>query len=97
MRGKRSLLRRLEQTPVVRELVIEAPLTLVNTRRIGGKPVLPVLAEGESIRAKDEIQPTDLLGAVKVTGAERPVAVWSIAAVEDDPEFWFQARLAIEL
>lgn len=64
-----------------------APYTLVNTRRIGGKPVLPELAEGESIRAKDEIQPTDLLGAVKVTGQNGQLRYGVLAAVEDDPEF----------
>ena len=63
------------------------PYTLVNTRRIGGKPVLPELQEGETIRAKDEIQPTDLLGAVKVTGQNGQMRYGVLAAFEDDPEF----------
>ena len=67
-----------------------APYTLVNTRRIGGKPVLPVLGAGESARTKDQIQPNDLLGAVKVTGQNGQIRYGVLAAFEDDPEFLVQ-------
>ena len=64
-----------------------APYTLVNTRRIGGKPRLPVLPGEGEIRVKDQIQPTDLLGAVKVTGQNGQIRYGFLAAFEDDPEF----------
>lgn len=64
-----------------------APYTLVNTRRIGGKPRLPAVQGAGDIRVKDQIQPTDLLGAVKVTGQNGQVRYGVLAAFEDDPEF----------
>ncbi len=64
-----------------------SPYTLVNTRRIGGKPVLPVLSAGQSIRAKDQIQPNELIGAAKVTGQNGQLRYGVLAAFEDDPIF----------
>jgi len=64
-----------------------SPYTLVNTRRIGGKPVLPVLATGQSIRAKDQIRPNELIGAAKVTGQNGQLRYGVLAAFEDDPMF----------
>ena len=45
-----------------------APYTMVNTRRIGGKPYEPEVAAGISFSDRELLQPVDLLGAVKLTG-----------------------------
>ncbi|MBT3425996.1 MAG: hypothetical protein HOL98_03205 [Gammaproteobacteria bacterium] len=64
-----------------------APYTLVNTRRIGGKPVAPEVGPGSAIRTKDLIQPNDLLGAAKLTGQTGNIRYGVLAAFEDDPRF----------
>ncbi|MCZ6619659.1 MAG: DUF5916 domain-containing protein [Gammaproteobacteria bacterium] len=44
------------------------PTTLVNTRRIGGKPRSPDLAPGVTVSDRELIRPVDLYGAAKFTG-----------------------------
>ena len=64
-----------------------APTTLINTRRIGGKPVGPVLAAGVTVVERDLIQPTDLIGAVKLTGQSGRIRYGFLGAFEDDVKF----------
>ncbi|MEQ8484371.1 MAG: DUF5916 domain-containing protein [Pseudomonadales bacterium] len=61
-----------------------APYTMVNTRRIGGRPELPVLPPGSAVTARDRIQPVDLLGAAKVTGQLGALRYGVLGAFEDD-------------
>jgi len=68
-----------------------APYTLVNTRRIGGKPVAPDVELGSAIRTKDLIEPNELLGAVKLTGQNGNIRYGVLAAFEDDPTFLVSA------
>jgi|TARA_B100001971_G_scaffold193403_1_gene198437 hypothetical protein len=64
-----------------------APITLLNTRRIGGKPRPPLLEAGESVTQRELIQPVDLLGAAKVTGQMGRFRYGLLGAFEDDVKF----------
>lgn len=61
------------------------PITLLNTRRIGGASRYRV-SEGVSVRPTDLSQPTDLLGAVKFTGQTGNLRYGTLVAAEDDSE-----------
>ncbi len=60
------------------------PYTMINTRRIGGKPRAPVLAAGESVPERDLVQPVDLIGAVKLTGQKNRIRYGFLGAFEED-------------
>ena len=62
------------------------PTTLLNTRRIGGAALLDI-PSGVSVGATDRSQPTDLLGAVKLTGQSGNWRYGTLFAAEDDMEF----------
>ncbi|MCZ6504308.1 MAG: DUF5916 domain-containing protein [Gammaproteobacteria bacterium] len=64
-----------------------APTTLINTRRIGGKPVEPVLASDVLISERELIQPTELIGALKLTGQYGRFRYGFLGAFEDDVKF----------
>ena len=51
------------------------PTQIVNTRRIGSGPALDI-PDDVSIPGFEESRPSDLLGALKVTGQLGPLAVW---------------------
>ena len=59
------------------------PTTLLNTRRIGGAPRF-VAPDGVDISGVEMGRPTDLLGALKVTGQKGGYRYGVLAAVEDD-------------
>ncbi|MDP3518176.1 MAG: DUF5916 domain-containing protein [Pseudohongiella sp.] len=59
------------------------PTTMLNTRRIGSAPRL-VIPAGISVLPTDQSQPSDLLGAVKVTGQSGSWRYGSLIASEDD-------------
>lgn len=61
------------------------PTTMLNTRRIGGAG-LYTLPTGVSAVATDLSQPTDLLGAVKLTGQNGSWRYGTLFAAEDDSE-----------
>ncbi|MCB1684734.1 MAG: DUF5916 domain-containing protein [Pseudomonadales bacterium] len=63
-----------------------SPYTMVNTRRIGGRPELPEGADDDEDRVNDRdlIQPVDLLGAAKVTGQIGAFRYGVLGAFEDD-------------
>jgi hypothetical protein len=60
-----------------------SPTTLVNTRRIGGPPVYPDLP-GFDTTALEENQPSELVGAAKVTGQLGRLRYGVFAAAEDE-------------
>lgn len=64
-----------------------APYTMVNTRRIGGKPREPELASGVTVAQRERIRPVDLLGAAKITGQVGRLRYGVMAALEDDVKF----------
>jgi Domain of unknown function (DUF5916)/Carbohydrate family 9 binding domain-like len=64
-----------------------APTTLVNTKRIGGQPLLPVLPDGVSVSKRERIRPVDLLGAVKLTGQYGRFRYGFLGAFEDEVTF----------
>lgn len=64
-----------------------SPYTMVNTRRIGGKPREPQLEAGVTLSQRDLIEPVDLLGAVKLTGQVGRTRYGVMAALEDDVTF----------
>lgn len=61
------------------------PTTMLNTRRIGGA-ALYTLPTGVTAVATDRSQPTDLLGAVKLTGQNGSWRYGTLFAAEDDSE-----------
>jgi len=60
------------------------PTTLVNTRRIGGQPRDPLVEEDVDFSDTELSQPTELVGALKVTGQIQSLRYGILAAVEDD-------------
>ena len=61
------------------------PITLLNTRRIGGASRYRV-PDGMTVRPTDLSQPTDLLGAVKFTGQSGNLRYGTLLAAEDNSE-----------
>ncbi|MCB1692382.1 MAG: hypothetical protein KDI19_06420 [Pseudomonadales bacterium] len=61
-----------------------SPTTMVNTRRIGGKPRAVTLPAGGSLSKREEFKPVDLKGAVKATGQVGRFRYGVLAAAEDD-------------
>lgn len=61
--------------------------TILNTRRIGGRPRSPELEPGVSLSARERIKNSDLLGAVKATGQAGNVRYGLLTALEDDTDF----------
>jgi hypothetical protein len=61
-----------------------APISLLNTRRIGGTPTqVPVPPGITPVRGEFQL-PTDLLGAVKLTGGAGPMRYGVLGAFEED-------------
>lgn len=65
------------------------PLTVVNTRRIGGRPRPPRLPPGSTVivPATELTQPTELLGAAKITGQVGSLRYGVLGAFEDETRF----------
>ena len=70
-----------------------SPYTMVNTRRIGGKPRAPRLPAGLSLDKRELSQPTDLYGAAQVAGQIGQFRYGVLTAFEDDVSF--DARMAV--
>jgi hypothetical protein len=64
-----------------------APYTMVNTRRIGGRPRAPSLEPGVTVSQRELSQPTELLGAAQVTGQFGGFRYGVLGAFEDDVRF----------
>ena len=67
--------------------VAGALYAMVNTRRIGGRPMAPELEAGIQVSERERIQPVDLLGAVKTTGQFGQFRYGALVAMEDDVRF----------
>ncbi|HIE88629.1 MAG: DUF5916 domain-containing protein [bacterium] len=65
-----------------------APTTLVNTRRIGGPAIDPVIPPGVDIPDVELGKPTLLIGAAKVTGQKGPFRYGAMFASEEDTKFY---------
>lgn len=63
------------------------PYTMVNTRRIGGKPLSPVVGPGVTIGQRETNQPTELIGAVKATGQVGGLRYGVLGAFEEEVKF----------
>ena len=61
--------------------------TVVNTRRIGGRPRPPQLPPGVGLPLRQAVRPTNLLGASKATGQTGPFRYGILAAFEDETAF----------
>jgi hypothetical protein len=64
-----------------------APISLVNTRRIGGTANQVTVPEGVTPNDGERDLPTDLLGAAKITGTLGNLRYGALVAVEDDVEW----------
>ena len=60
------------------------PSSVLNTRRIGGAPIL-LYSDDVEVESHRLSQPTDLLGAAKVVGQTGSMRYGMLAAFEDDP------------
>jgi hypothetical protein len=60
------------------------PYAMVNTRRIGGKPLQPRLPPLATVGKRDLNQPVELLGAVQASGQVGQVRYGLMTAFEDD-------------
>lgn len=65
-----------------------APTTLVNTRRIGGPAIDPLIPPGVDIPDVELAKPTALVGAGKVTGQSGPFRYGAMFASEEDVKFY---------
>lgn len=63
------------------------PLTVVNTRRIGGRPRDPDLPPGVELTEREELQPADIIAAVKATGQIGSVRYGLLTAIEDETDY----------
>ncbi|WP_139141424.1 DUF5916 domain-containing protein [Pseudohongiella acticola] len=61
--------------------------TILNTRRIGGRPRSPDLPDGVALPPRERIQTADLLGAAKATGQVGNFRYGVLAASEDDTQY----------
>ena len=59
------------------------PTTLLNTRRIGGPPRVDI-PDNVNVAGVEQGKPSDLIGAVKVTGQTGPFRYGVLSAFEDD-------------
>ncbi|MEM7077595.1 MAG: DUF5916 domain-containing protein [Pseudomonadota bacterium] len=63
------------------------PYTMVNTRRIGGRPRAPSVGPGVEVPQRELVQPTELQGAFKTTGQLGRLRYGFMGAFEEDVKF----------
>jgi len=63
------------------------PTTMVNTRRIGGRPQPPTLQTGQTVSTREVGLPAELIGAAKGTGQIGNFRYGVLAAFEDEVAF----------
>ncbi len=63
------------------------PTTVLNTRRIGGRPFEPDVPDDVTVPLRELGQPTELIGAVKVVGQLGKVRYGLLGAAEDEIKF----------
>jgi len=64
-----------------------SPYTMVNTRRIGGKPREPTVGPGVEVPQRELVQQTELAGAFKTTGQVGRLRYGVLGATEEDVKF----------
>lgn len=62
-------------------------LTIVNTRRIGGRPGDVDLPDGVELERRDRLRPADIIAATKATGQLGRLRFGLLGAVEDDTDY----------
>ena len=67
------------------ESFLRPPTMVLNTRRIGGKGLVDI-PDDVDVAGYEQSKPTDLLGAVKITGQSGLLRYGALTAIEDDPE-----------
>lgn len=65
----------------------QQPITVLNTRRIGGRPREVSLPPGVELSTREELKPADVIGAAKATGQFGALRYGVLAAFEDDTDF----------
>ncbi|HSH74426.1 MAG TPA: DUF5916 domain-containing protein, partial [Longimicrobiales bacterium] len=63
------------------------PLTVVNTRRIGGRPRELELPDGVELTRRQELKPADIIAAAKATGQLGPLRYGVLTATEDNTDY----------
>lgn len=63
------------------------PLTVLNTRRIGGRPQAPDVPDTVTVPDRELGQPTELIGAAKLVGQMGKVRYGILGATEDETKF----------
>ena len=66
---------------------VPLPISLLNTRRIGGTASQMMVPDGVTLDRGQRDVPTDLIGAAKVTGSTDSLRYGLLAAFEDDVEW----------
>lgn len=61
--------------------------TVLNTRRIGGRPRSPDLPDDVELSSRERLKVADLLGSVKATGQLGAFRYGVLASIEDETEF----------
>ena len=87
----RAVVRGPEKSPGARQVPNSftlQPNTLVNTRRIGGAPITPLIPADVLIPDVELSKPTELAGALKMTGQSGPFRYGVLAASEEDSRFY---------
>ena len=64
-----------------------SPYTMVNTRRIGGKPRAPLVSDDVEVPDRELVQLTELAGAVKTTGQVGGFRYGVMGAFEEEVKF----------
>jgi len=65
----------------------QQPLTVLNTRRIGGRPRDLDLPAGVELSRRQELKPADIIAAAKATGQFGAFRYGVLAAFEDDTDY----------
>jgi hypothetical protein len=65
----------------------QQPLTIINTRRIGGRPRELDLQDGVELSDRQELKPADIIAATKATGQIGSFRYGLLAAVEDGTDY----------
>lgn len=65
----------------------QQPISVVNTRRIGSRPRDPALPPGVELSDRQELEPADIMAAVKATGQIGAVRYGVLSALEDETDY----------
>lgn len=80
-------------TPRADPFANNEPTTLLNTRRIGGPARDPELPPGVELSIIEDNKPTEVAGALKLTGQSGSLRFGALAALEEDTRFVYESGL----